>query len=165
MKSLPFSVFKRANRPCYPVSFKNEATGEYYPAISTRQKTEGEILALRLQDLGLDCLYVRGSWGKTDGLKLPKNNKPRTVELPFPDILQGLIALAKRNPWGVSPDSFIFWTEYKAGVPMQGQMFVNGLRTALVNSGFSKSEAGSTCFTAGGIFTPHTLWENLKRNF
>jgi hypothetical protein len=24
------------------VSFKNEATGEYYPAISTRQKTEAE---------------------------------------------------------------------------------------------------------------------------
>jgi hypothetical protein len=42
MKSLPFSVFKRANRPCYSVSFKNEATGEYHPAISTRQKTEAE---------------------------------------------------------------------------------------------------------------------------
>jgi hypothetical protein len=42
MKSLPFSVFKRANRPCYSVSFKNEETGEYYPAISTKQKTEAE---------------------------------------------------------------------------------------------------------------------------
>jgi hypothetical protein len=42
MKSLPFSVFKRADHPCYSVSFKNEATGEYYPAISTRQKTEAE---------------------------------------------------------------------------------------------------------------------------
>ena len=42
MKSLPFSVFKRADRPCYLVSFKNEATGEYLPAISTRQKVEAE---------------------------------------------------------------------------------------------------------------------------
>jgi len=42
MKSLPFSVFKRANRPCYSVSFKNEKTGEYYPAISTLQKTEAK---------------------------------------------------------------------------------------------------------------------------
>jgi len=42
MKSLPFSVFKRAGRPCYLVAFKNEETGEYYPAISTRQKTEAE---------------------------------------------------------------------------------------------------------------------------
>jgi len=42
MKRLPFTVFKRANRPCYSVKFKNDATGEYYPAISTRQKTEAE---------------------------------------------------------------------------------------------------------------------------
>jgi hypothetical protein len=42
MKSFPFSVFKRADRPCYSVSFKNEETGEYYPAISTRQTTEAE---------------------------------------------------------------------------------------------------------------------------
>jgi hypothetical protein len=43
MKSLPFfSVFKRADRPCYLVSFKNEETGEYLPAISTGQKDEAE---------------------------------------------------------------------------------------------------------------------------
>ena len=42
MKRLPFTVFKRANRPCYSVKFKNNVTGEYYPAISTRQKTEAE---------------------------------------------------------------------------------------------------------------------------
>jgi integrase len=48
---------------------------------------QGEILALRLQDIGPDCLYVRGSWERLDGLKLPKNNKPRTIELPFPYIL------------------------------------------------------------------------------
>jgi hypothetical protein len=44
MKNLPFSMFKRADRPCYLVSYKNEATGEYYPAISTRQKDEAEAL-------------------------------------------------------------------------------------------------------------------------
>ncbi|MDR0448386.1 MAG: site-specific integrase, partial [Treponema sp.] len=44
MKSLPFSVFKRTNRPFYLVAFKNEATGEYYPAISTKQKTEAEAI-------------------------------------------------------------------------------------------------------------------------
>ena len=36
---LPFSVFKRAGRPCYVVRFKNEA-GEYLPAISTGQETK-----------------------------------------------------------------------------------------------------------------------------
>jgi len=43
-RALPFSVFKRADRPCYLVKFKNESTGEYYPAISTRQKTEAEAM-------------------------------------------------------------------------------------------------------------------------
>ena len=44
MKRLPFTVFKRANRPCYSVKFKNEATGEYFPAISTKQTTEAEAI-------------------------------------------------------------------------------------------------------------------------
>jgi hypothetical protein len=39
-KPLPFSVFKRANRPSYLVAFKNEKTGTYLPPISTRQTSE-----------------------------------------------------------------------------------------------------------------------------
>jgi hypothetical protein len=39
-KPLPFSVFKRANRPSYLVAFKNELTGTYLPPISTRQTDE-----------------------------------------------------------------------------------------------------------------------------
>jgi len=39
-KPLPFSVFKRANRPSYLVAFKNEKTGAYLPPISTRQTDE-----------------------------------------------------------------------------------------------------------------------------
>jgi len=39
-KPLPFSVFKRANRPSYLVAFKNEQTGTYLPPISTRQTDE-----------------------------------------------------------------------------------------------------------------------------
>ena len=39
-KTLPFSVFKRANRPSYLVAFKNELTGTYLPPISTRQTDE-----------------------------------------------------------------------------------------------------------------------------
>jgi integrase len=60
---------------------------------------QGEILALCLQNLGSDCLYVRGSWNIANKIKLPKNNNPRTVELPFPDLLQRLIQQAKQNPW------------------------------------------------------------------
>ena len=68
----------------------------------------GEILALRLQDLGKDCIYVRASWNRADKLKPTKNNEPRTVEIPFPDLIYELVNLAKQNPWGVSPDSLVF---------------------------------------------------------
>jgi integrase len=37
---LPFSVFLRGNRPYYYVAFKNEETGRYLPAISTKKTTE-----------------------------------------------------------------------------------------------------------------------------
>jgi len=46
MKNLPFSIFKRADRPCYLVSFKNDETGKYLPAISTRRKTESEAIKI-----------------------------------------------------------------------------------------------------------------------
>jgi integrase len=40
MTKLPFSLFKRAGRRFFYVSFKNGETGEYLPAISTKQETE-----------------------------------------------------------------------------------------------------------------------------
>jgi len=106
----------------------------------------GEILALRFQDLGPDCLYVRSSWNREDGTKLPKNNEIRTVEIPFPDLMNRLIELAKHNPWGVSSDSYIFWTEYRQDRPMQGYIFNRGLRRALMEIGFSKEEAAKYLF-------------------
>jgi len=106
----------------------------------------GEILALRLQDIGPDCIYVQGSWNKEDGRKLPKNNKTRTVEIPFPDLINLLIELGKQNPWGVTPDSFIFWSTTRSKVPMQGQNFGRGLRDALVQIGFSDDEAAKYSF-------------------
>jgi integrase len=40
MAKLPFSLFKRAGRRFFYVSFKNAETGEYLPAISTKQESE-----------------------------------------------------------------------------------------------------------------------------
>ncbi len=40
MAKLPFSVFLQTGRRFYSVKFKNEKTGEYLPAISTKQETE-----------------------------------------------------------------------------------------------------------------------------
>jgi integrase len=106
----------------------------------------GEVLALRFQDIGPDCLYVRGAWNRLDGLKLPKNNKTRTVEVPFPDLIHSLFEQAKQNPWGVSPDCYVFWSEFHKDKPMQPYMFVDGLREALVQIGFTEGEAAKYLF-------------------
>lgn len=50
----------------------------------------GEIQALRKCDIGRDCIYVRHSWNKIDGLKLPKNGGQRKVFVPFADFLNEL---------------------------------------------------------------------------
>ena len=40
MHKLPFSIFRRGRRRFYYVAFKNQLTGDYLPAISTKQETE-----------------------------------------------------------------------------------------------------------------------------
>jgi integrase len=106
----------------------------------------GEILALRFMDIGKDCIYVRASWNRADKLKSTKNNEPRTVEIPFPYLISELVNLARKNPWGVSPESFVFWADTKKSIPMRGQLLVDGLRDALIKIGFSKSEAAKYMF-------------------
>ncbi len=106
----------------------------------------GEILALQFQDIGSDCLYVKHSWNCVDKIKLTKNRESRIVEVPFPGLIAQLFEQARQNPWGVSPDSFVFWTEYAKRVPMQPYHFVDGLRSALVQIGYSKDEAKKYVF-------------------
>jgi integrase len=106
----------------------------------------GEILALRLKHLGTDCLYVEGSWNKEDKDKTTKNNETRTVEFPFPFLINELVEQAKQNPWGVSPDSYIFWTDYNATRPMLQQSLIDALRKTLIQIGLTKDEAEQYLF-------------------
>jgi integrase len=101
----------------------------------------GEIQGLRVQDLGKDCLYVRHSWNCRDGLKTTKNNESRTVEVPFPSLIDNLINLAKCNPHGASMDSYVFWAEKSPSKPMENCLFLDGLRDALEKTGMSKETA------------------------
>jgi integrase len=107
---------------------------------------QGEIMALQIQDIGQDCLYVRHGWNHIDKLKGTKNDESRQVELPFPDLIQGLIELAKKNPNGINPESFVFWSDLKAERPMKGDLFLEGLRDALQKTGFSKEAAAGYVF-------------------
>jgi integrase len=102
---------------------------------------QGEILALRVEDLGEDCLYVRHSWRKKDGLKTTKTNEGRTVEQPFESLMREIIEIARQNPHGTSPESFVFWSEHKADIPMCGDIFRDGLRDVLLKIGYDKATA------------------------
>jgi hypothetical protein len=48
VNNYPFSVFKRANRPCYSVAFKDD-TGTFMPPISTTKATEAEAFKVAFQ--------------------------------------------------------------------------------------------------------------------
>jgi integrase len=106
----------------------------------------GEILGLRVQDLGEDCLYIRHSWNLRDKLKTTKNNKSRTVELPFPSMIDSLLRLAERNPHGVSADSYVFWAKQSPSKPVEGIRFLTGLRDALKKTGMSEKTAAGYVF-------------------
>lgn len=123
----------------------------------------GEIMALRFQDLGTDCIYVKSSWNRMDKTKPTKNNKTRKVEMPFPDLMYGLIELAKQNPWGVSADSYIFWADIKKDKPMDGRLFVEGLRDALIKIGLPEDEAKKYLFHGWRHFFTSYMVKKLDR--
>jgi integrase len=124
----------------------------------------GEILALRFHDLGSDCVYVRSSWNIEDKTKPTKNNEPRTVESPFPGLMYALFSLAQQNPWGVNPDSFVFWAVTKNDIPMQGsRLFLNGLREALAKVGFTKDEAKKYMFHSWRHFFTSYMIKKLDK--
>ena len=49
MKHLPFSVFKRTGSRYYYVKFKNGETGDYLPAVSTKQESEPEAIKMAFE--------------------------------------------------------------------------------------------------------------------
>jgi integrase len=103
---------------------------------------------LRVQDLGRDCLYIRHSWNCRDGLKSTKTNEPRTVELPFPGVVQDLLNLAARNPHGAGMDAFVFWAALKPDKPIEERLLRDDFRGALAETGMSKETAKAYTFHA-----------------
>jgi integrase len=106
----------------------------------------GEIQGLRVQDLGKECLYIRHSWNNRDRLKTTKNNEIRTVEVPFPSLIEALLNLAKRNPHGASMDSYVFWAKQSPSKPVENILFLTGLRDALMKTGMSEKTASVYVF-------------------
>jgi integrase len=108
---------------------------------------QGEILALRWQDLGENCIYVRHSWNDLEGLKPTKTNEARTVQMPFPQIMAALKSLAESNPHGGDRLSrFVFYSEEIPTRPFDQKILIKKLRTALMAIGLSSSEAAKYTF-------------------
>ena len=68
----------------------------------------GELQSLLFGDLDNNCLIVRNLWNDYDKLKTTKNNCERSVEFPFPSIMESLKYIASFNPHGCNNNSFIF---------------------------------------------------------
>ena len=106
----------------------------------------GEVQGLLVRDLGWDCLYVRNSWNYIDKLKTTKNNETRMVEVPFPSLINSLLCLASQNPHGMKADSYVFWSEKLPSKPMEGRLFVKGLRNALIKIGMNEKQSSDYLF-------------------
>lgn len=96
----------------------------------------GEVLALRLCDVGKDRLYVNHSWSWSDGLKCTKTGKVRVVPL-LRGIREELLKLAESNPHG--KDGFIFYGLVPEK-PMDTHFLLDGLKDALTKVGISEEE-------------------------
>jgi len=88
----------------------------------------GEILALRLSDIGEDTINIAHSFSRVDGLKLPKNNRKRIVPL-LPEVRAALLDLLNDNPHDVD-DSFIFYSLFP-DKPVDPAVIRKGFKDAL----------------------------------
>jgi integrase len=123
---------------------------------------QGEIMALQTQDIGPDFLTVRHGWNHVDKIKSTKNDETRVVELPFPELVQALITLAGKNPNGVHPESFVFWSEIRAERPMKADFFLAGLREALQTIGYSKEAVAGYVFHSWRHFYSSYMQERIN---
>jgi len=122
----------------------------------------GEIQALRIMDIGNDRLYINHSYNRRDNLKLPKNNKTRECQV-LPGTTLALLALAKMNPHGVSPESFIFWADRTPNKPAEKELFLKGLRSALKQTGMSEQECKKIVFHSWRHFYTSYMIKKLDK--
>ena len=92
----------------------------------------GEVLALRVQDIGEDRLRVEHSYSRKDGLKRPKNREIRRVPL-LPAIRDALLNLSAKNPHGSGPTAYLFFSVADSNKPVSDNLLRDGLYEVLVN--------------------------------
>ena len=101
---------------------------------------QGEILALRVRDIGDDRIYIRHSYSPYEGgLKTPKNGDEREIRIP-PQLRDMLLNQASFNPWGNGENNFVFYSTKNADTPMSPKRFNRYLRRALESIGYPNPE-------------------------
>ena len=99
----------------------------------------GEVLAVQVRDIGTDRLHVRHSWSDLDGLKSPKTGEERVVPL-IEAVREALLGLAKKNPHGVGPATFVFWSADRDNRPMDFHFLLDGLKDALLHLSLTEED-------------------------
>lgn len=105
---------------------------------------QGEIAALRLEDIGIDRLYIRHSWSKYEGLKETKTNTDREIKIPQ-TLRDMLLMQAKMNPHNEGLKGFVFYG-LNPGKPTDPKNWLKYLHRALKSIGYSNPE--EICFHA-----------------
>lgn len=123
----------------------------------------GEVLALRKQDLGKNCIYVNHSWNRKEGLKTPKNGEVRVVFFPFENITRKMLELVSLNPIGDKMDSFIFWASYTPDHPMDIKKLLTSLQQQLRIIGFSEKESKEYCFHSWRHFYTANMSDKINQ--
>ena len=90
-------VLSKTNPWIFAAKWENETAKLACLIASYTGMRQGEIAALRLQDIGEDRIYIRHSWGKYDGLKTPKNGEEREIRIPH-QLRDMIIMQAMKNP-------------------------------------------------------------------
>lgn len=96
---------------------------------------QGEILALQIRDIGEDRIFIRHSYSPYEGLKSPKNGEEREFRIP-PELRDMILNQASFNPWGCSPESFIFYSPQSPDKSLSPKRFNRYLRRALESIGY-----------------------------
>jgi len=96
---------------------------------ATTGARQGECLALRRSDIGMDTLNLAHSFSPIDGLKCPKNGHKRVVPL-LPEVRGVLLNLLKDNPHNDVPDPYIFYSALSEK-PVDPTVILEGLKDAL----------------------------------
>ncbi len=99
----------------------------------------GEVLGQQVRDIGTNRLHIRHSWSNKDGLKSTKTGVERTVPL-LASIREALLNLARKNPNGIGPSSFVFWSVTRADRPMDFHVLLDGLKGTLLQLSLTEVE-------------------------